>query len=328
MALERGAFRFGAATFPLDPSTANSLLEDADPALHETLLFLTSVLNTHIGPRLSAQAGLLGLTIPHAVESTFAFDPAPFLLSNRFKFPLLCVYRQKDVWDEQTIAYDKSTSTWLFAYVLPPLTFDQARAVQPVLRAVSVVLRRAVHMGWDPAYRAGDSAWTVAGLQKASMVDASYGAYGPVVDQLDEFYRALTGTFTVLEREQPLLTAFDNFGGADIAIDHNDGDGTSVVDAVLLETHAPPTLVSVTPATGTAAGGTTVFVAGSGFRASARYRALFDGADADAVTVIDASTIRCITPEHTAYPSFLSNCRLIDADGHDVTLEDAFTFTA
>jgi hypothetical protein len=326
MALERGAFQFGAATFPLTVDTTQPLLQDADPAVYWTLKLLAATLETYVGPRLVAQGALTGFNLPGAVVMTTASDPSPFLLADQFKFPLLCLYRQQDVWDEQTITSDRSTSTWQFAYVLPPLNSRQIEQLQPILRAVSVTFRRVLHMGWDPAFRAGENVWATAGIQKARLVTATYGGYERI-DALNDFYRALTGTITVLEHERPVPTAFDAFAGADLGIDVRSTDGTDLADVVDVNTYAAPTLTSVSPTAASSAGGTTLTLTGTGFRVGTRPRVTCDGAVADHVLVVNDTTITCKAPAHAAQPTFLSDITIIAADGQSASLSAALTFS-
>jgi hypothetical protein len=323
--LELGAFKFGAASYPLTASTTNTLLQDADPSIHHALAFLSATLHTYFGARLLAQAALHGLALPSAVVATVGIEPEPQLLADQFRLPLFALYRVKDVWDEHTISYDKSTSVWEFAYLLPPLTPVQAKALQPILRAVSVTLRRAIHMGSDPSYLAGTPVWANAGIQKARLVECTYGGWVKV-DNLDQYYRALTGTIAVLEREMPATSAYDNFQGADVETDVRAGDGTTLEAVDDFNTYGPPDIVSVAPTSGTSAGGTLVTITGTGFRTGTRPVVLFDGAAADAVTVVNSTSITCRTPPHAAYPSFVADVMVIAADGQSDTLDDAFTF--
>lgn len=332
MALERGAFAFGAATYPLTTSTTNDLLSDVDPALASALQFLAATFETYFGARLIAQAKLHGLKLPAAVVTKAGIEPAPVLLADQFQFPIFCLYRKRDTYDETSISYDKSISTWEFAYVLPPLTPLQGKEIQPILRAASVTLRRAIHLGYDPAYRSGAPVWAEAGVLKARLVDATYGGFERI-DQLDRFYRALSGTIVVWEREGQVPSAYDMFDGADVtgaegAIDLKVPGEPAVENFVEIETHVAPTVTSVAPTTGTAAGGTAVTITGTGFRVGTRPIVLFDGAAADAVTVVNATTITCVTPPHAAYPSALVDLVLVGSDGQTDTLADAFTFTA
>jgi hypothetical protein len=328
MALELGAFKIGAAEFPLTDSTDNSLLEDADPALYHAALLLASALETYVGDRLLAQAALIGLNLQGAVVKTVSLDPVEFLLHDQFKFPLFCLYRTKDTWSDLAQVGSKSTSTWHFSYVLPPLNPNQQLALHPILRAASVALRRTVTMGWDPAYNDGEKVWDTYGVQKARLTEATYGGIEKMVGDAGQFYRSLTGTIVVEEREVPLPSAFRTFTGVNADLDVGDGDGTVIESFVELETASAPTIVSVNPATGSSDGGETVTIEGTGFRVGTRPRVLFDGAAADAVEVLSSNAIQCVTPAHNAFPTFAADVMVVATDGQVATLEGAFTFEA
>ena len=91
MALETGTFAFGAAVFPLTPSTANPLVRDVDPALATALDFFTWGVEHYLGARLLAQAALHGLALPGAVAIKIGIEPAPFLYADQFKFPIFAL---------------------------------------------------------------------------------------------------------------------------------------------------------------------------------------------------------------------------------------------
>lgn len=327
MGLERNGFAFGSSVYPLTTSTDKWLLDDVDSAVYHTLNFLCATFESYFGARLRAQAALSGFDLQHAVVTPVTIDPTPYLLGDQFGFPIFALYRKKDVWDEHTIAYDKSSSIWEFAYILPPMTAAQAKELQPILRAVSVTMRRVIHMGQDAAYNGGESVWTIAGVQKARVVECVYGGYERI-DNLDEFYRALTGTISVLEREQPVPSEFDNFAGADVEVDLGSQDGTSLADFDDFATNAAPTVTSITPTSGPTSGNTLVTITGTGFRVGTRPIVLFDGATASAATVVNATTATCRSPAHAAYPSFVADLIYIAADGQRATLPAAFTFNA
>jgi hypothetical protein len=84
---------------------------------------------------------------------------------------------------------------------------------------------------------------------------------------------------------------------------------------------APPTIVSVTPATGLTNGGTTVTILGTGFATGATVN--FGGLPASSVDVINATNLAAVTP-----PSVQGtvNVVLTNADGLSATLTSAFTY--
>jgi hypothetical protein len=133
-------FKHGNVEYPLDAAITNTLLKDADPALHFALDFFESVLNTYVGPRLLSQAAREGLRFPSAVEKKIHFEPSPFLLSDQMIFPILCLYRSEDVWKDGNTSFNTDASVWEWDYVLPPLTPRQIEQLNPIFRSVAVVI--------------------------------------------------------------------------------------------------------------------------------------------------------------------------------------------
>lgn len=327
MGKEQGAFRYGAVDFPLTSDTTNSLLQDADPALFRAIDFLSTMIRTYVGDRLITAAQLQGLNLPSAVVTTAPIEPEPYLLGDQFQLPLFALYRVKDVWDYQTVVWDRSSAVWEYSYLLPAMTPVQAKALAPILRAVAMTLRRSIHMGSDPNYNGGEQVWANAGIHHARLVESVYGAWEKV-DKVDKYFRAVTGTIAVMERELPIPEEYSDFAGADVGVDYRAPDGTIITPFVELGPYERPTLTSVSPTSGSADGGDTVTLTGTGFRVGTRPIVLFDGSSADAVTVVDAQTATCRSPKHYAYPSFVSDVIYIAADAQTATLEGGFTFNA
>ncbi len=237
MALEDGTFAYGAAVFPLTPSTNNPLLRDADPALSRALGFFVWGIENYVGARLLTQAALHGLNLPSSVGLTLGTEPSPFLYADQFKFPIFALYRKRDTWTERTIAFDASLSIWEFAYVLPPLTPMQQSALNPILRGVSAVVRRLSSQGRDPAYLDGAPVWSDS-IERIRASECVYGGYEKI-DANGQYYRAVTGTLSVVERELVVDGAFDPLGGTDVSIEHVSPEGTEE-DLVQFSTESDP----------------------------------------------------------------------------------------
>lgn len=318
----------GAVAYPLTALTDNSLLEDADPALFHALAFLSATIRIDVGDRLRAEAALPphNLVIDDAVASTLHIDPLPVLAANQFTFPLFALFRREEGEIEQTMTLRSDAAVWGFAYVLPSLTPAQQIALQPILRSVARSLTRYVRKGSHPDYESGRRVFYEAGIQQAKIGPITYGGYAPI-DETGEsgFFRAITGTIEVLERDMPVSSAITTpFAGANLNIDIRDPDDTVSVDVTTARTQQPPTLVSISPSTGSKAGGTPVAVTGTLFRAPARLA--FGGIEVPAV-VVNATTITAVTPEHAAYPTFAADLIIVNGDGQAARLAEAFTYT-
>ena len=107
----------------------------------------------------------------------------------------------------------------------------------------------------------------------------------------------------------------------------SNGDGVpSVASSILLSSSSsapPPTVTGISPASGTAAGGTAVTITGTGFLAGATVS--LGGTPATGVTVVSGTTITATTPAHAAgaVDVVVSN-----AEQHAGTLPNGYTYTA
>lgn len=325
MPLEK-IFGHGAVSYPLTDSTANSLLQDADPAIHYAIELFEFALNTFVKPRLLAQAVLEDLNFPSAVEKSIHFEPTPFLLSDQLVFPLFCLYRTEDGWDEHTIAFHKDASTWEWAWILPPLTLHQVEKLDPIRRAVAVTISTFANQSFDPRFEEGKTLRELSGIQKMRAGKVRYGAFEQI-DVQEKWWRAVTGQLFVLERDYLPDDAFGFFTGGNTDIDLTTHDGDKVEAFVEVDTTLPPVLDTFAPISGTKAGGTPFLLTGTGFRLGTTPRVLIGGAYASNVYVASAFQITGITPEHEASPNFTADVQVIAADGQESNiLEDAFTF--
>jgi hypothetical protein len=322
-------FLHGQVEYPLKAATTNSLLLDADPALYWALELLSSAIETYAGPRLLAQAAREGINFPSAVEKTIHFEPTPYLLSDQFVFPLLCIYRMEETWNEHTISHNKDSSVWDWAYVLPPLTPRQIEQLHPILRTVAVVVATFAMQSFDPEYNADSTLRDLAGIQKMSAGPVRYGDF-EAIDENKRWWRAVSGRLLVWERGDIALSNLDPFEGADTAIDLTEPSGTKVVAFSEISTDAPFVLESIAPESGSKAGGTLVEITGKNFRPGKRPpRVVIGGAHAASVVVTHPTRLVCVTPEHQAHPTFAADVQAINLDDGQASnvLEGAFTFT-
>lgn len=107
-------------------------------------------------------------------------------------------------------------------------------------------------------------------------------------------------------------------GGRGLVASVGDVITASQVDAL----YPSPTITSVTPNTGAAAGGTAVTVKGTKFQSGATLT--FGGTTATSIVVVDAQTITAVTPAKTAgaYNVVVGN-----SSGTTATLTNGFTYS-
>jgi hypothetical protein len=88
-------------------------------------------------------------------------------------------------------------------------------------------------------------------------------------------------------------------------------------------TPPPPSLTSVAPTSGPAAGGTTITLTGSNFAIGASVRV--NGVSATSVTIVSTTTITAVTPAGTAGARTV---QVTNPDGQSASLSSAFTYVA
>jgi hypothetical protein len=332
-----GSIKAGEVVYPLP--TANgigglgaSLLRDADPSIYFTLEFFTAVLQRHVGPRLMTEAIAAGATmIQGAVGDVIPFDPEPYLLERHTNFPLLAAVR-KSVKFEDIGGQSHSVSDVEVVYTLPPLQAGEAERLIPILKMVVDVLHQRTAQGMDPAYRPtggtlGQSAWNIAGVAVAEVRGASIGS----LEASDEvFFPSVVVQLELKERTAAHLGDFEDWNGANVHEDIASPDGIepTYADLVEVSVNPAPTLASLLPVTGSKAGGTAVTLTGTGFVVGTTPIVLFGGQRALNVVVASTTSITCVTPDHSAYPTALVDVEVINIDGQSDSLVAGFTFTS
>jgi beta-lactam-binding protein with PASTA domain len=114
-------------------------------------------------------------------------------------------------------------------------------------------------------------------------------------------------------------------GGVDVTVINPDGQSGTRTAGFTYTVAPPPTLGSVSPASGATAGGAPVTVNGTNFSAYGTTRVTFDGVDATEVHVSSPSAVTCRTPAHALGAV---NVAVVNSDGQSGTLEDGFTYSA
>jgi hypothetical protein len=228
MADEESAFKWGAAAYPLTPSTANSLLRDADPARFWALDYFKRVLELHLGDRWLAETAAAGLPAAQQaiVAAAIPYDPLPSLRHDQLPFPLLSVFRTTGKTNDVTLNWEHTVSEWVVTYSLPPLSPAQREQLEPALVAVANVIKNRVTQGFDPSYQNGAVVWDAAhgGIEE---ITVSSERFGNMPGSGDLFFPTVMLTLAVTERQDSLTGAFDLLAGEDNATNLRASDGTT-----------------------------------------------------------------------------------------------------
>jgi len=328
-----GEWGHGDVVFPLDGSVSDStpLLELADPALAAVLAFLPEVLQLQLGAALTAYAAIDGIVISDAVISSTNAEPVPALYADRTRFPFFALYRKGETYATHTVAFDKSVSEWEFAYVLPPLMPQPQERIVPILHAVASVIRKALHVGYHPLYEDGAEVLKDAGIMSSRLVSVRYERYERMASaagsNAEQFFRAVVGTIEVVEVDRAVVGAFEAFTGANVNVDQESEDGTTIADGVALATSQKPTVTLVSPNSGTKAGNTAITITGTLFAPGPTPRVFIGGAECTSVVRVSTTSMTARTPAHDAYPTFMADVVVTNGDGQSGTLSAGYTFT-
>jgi len=320
-------WKHGGVEYPLKAATTDSLLKDCDPAIHYAIDLFAAVIDEYIGERLLAQAALVDLKFPSAVERTLHFEPSPFLQAHDMVFPIFALYRSEETWDRHGHAYEKDSSVWSWAYVLPPLTPHQIEKLNPILRSVAVVVSSFAMQSFDPNWEAGKTLRDLSGIQQMTAGPVRYMDIEMLDGGQNEWWRAVSGKLLVQERSSIVLEGLDVFEGANVGIDLHEPEGV-IEEFVELNTHLPPVLTEILPSSGTKAGSVYFEIVGTGFRIGTPIQILIGGAYAASARVASPFRLTGLTPEHAAHPTYAADVQVIDADGQaSNVLAAAYTFT-
>lgn len=331
-------FAFGGVTYPLTTNSGNTLLRDADPSLYALLDFYSNMITTLVGARLVAAAtAAVGPTgqppFTVAVKYLLADDPAKHIHGEQVKFPLLAIYRKRGELASRTTIKRHRIAELEVAYVLPPLDEAQSELLKPILHTIGDVLDCVTELGFFPTYTppfsgalAGSSVWQPTGLAEVGFVSDEYGEYFG-----KEFvFPAWVGKLR-LKEQIGAPTGLSPFAAVDIQIDLQSVDGTTVTAAVLdaTDTNEPPegysarpTVTSLSPVTGPAAGGTAITVTGTGFKAGATVS--IGGVLCTSIVVVSGTSITATTPAGTS--GQIAACIVVNPDGQVGPLAAAFTY--
>lgn len=320
-------FKVGGVTYPLTAATTNSLLRDGDPALYYALQLFEAVIEEYIGARLLAEAALVKLNFPSAVERAIHYEPSPHLQAHDMVFPLFALYRSEETWERETVSFEKATSVWSWAYVLPPMTPRQIEKLDPILHNVASIVSITAMQSFDPNWEDGKTLRDLAGIQKMVAGPVSYAALEMLDGDQNQWWRAVQGKVFVQERTDIVLDDLDVFDGANLKVDLDVPEG-KVEAFVEADTYLPPVISQILPASGTKDGSAYFEIIGTGFRVGTPAKVLIGGAYASSVVVASPFKVTGLTPEHEAHPTYAADVQVIDQDGQaSNVLAGAYTFT-
>jgi hypothetical protein len=335
--VDNADFTVGAVKQPITSSLTDPLVFDADPAVAYSLDFWTFLITQYVEPRLVAALAAAGVkdntgaAIDKAVKQSYSFIPTPELLDSQIKFPMLALGRVRSLTGRFTASWEHDRGIFALVYALPPLDSAQAYAITPVFRLIEALLRKKTTQSFDPAYtppggKQGESPWGIAraGVERIGFGDpyrdpADCTEYGELESTKGLVFPCIRMTGYFVERDM-YTAAQHKFLGADITGNLVAPDGTEVASFMQAATQPATTLASLNPASGPAAGGTSVTITGTGFlqQGSQPIQVFFGKTAATNVVWVSPTQITCTTPAVSGSGPLAVT--VVNADGQQATI--------
>ena len=314
-----------------------------DPLLDVLLSYLQAVINTRTKAAYKTVCkfktpGTAGAD-PLPVAFTFAHNPTDECFSTG-RLPALFAWRM-----QPHAARTTRTQGWLIressiAVLWAPLraTQEQARVREPFRNAVAAAIDLALLRGRDPAWKVdGDTYFDAQTYGSTFARQAKLWSHRvqqiephPIIIDFDHGPKVpFDALLAQIEVKEILSSALDDFAALAGVTSSITTNGLATVSASM-----KVTVTDVSPATGAAAGGTTITVTGHQFQ-----RELPDPTQPDAYTLptiaidgefcsdvawVDESTLTASTPAHAAGGPF--DVVVTNPSGASAALADAFTY--
>lgn len=203
-------FKIGGVWYPLrgtgndQTTTGVSVVRDVDPGSHYLLRFFERILNWGIADGVAAVLPSMpagGPTQGIAVRQTTTVDPMVWLKAHTWRFPLLALYPvSEEPARDRTGTWAQTTTVYKLAYVLPPMTAEQAEhGFALLMSARRLMVLGCEHFGASPI-DSGDNPLEDAGVNTVEFARAEYGVLQS--SEGASSYPSLVADLVVTYREQ------------------------------------------------------------------------------------------------------------------------------
>lgn len=241
--------KFGLVEFPVegDQVTDTQLYSVLDPLLDRMLGLFRAAINQELGQGIDSVAATsvwaavrtgtkLATALP--VADVLYTHPTPqVVLSSKYSFPLLAVYRESGAGDEFSLALEQDKCQWGVDYILGPLDPADHRRLTAAIRGVFMVLKQTIRQGSHPAYDGGAKQFADEELWKLQLVrwQAGPAKFGEA-DKGQEFFALhleLGSEELVVPDEDAAAAPFE---GTSVNAGIGGGEGGILPDALQMRT--------------------------------------------------------------------------------------------
>jgi hypothetical protein len=222
--------QYGGIKYPIEsPGTGGSLLESCDPFVWRALSLYRAVILAYVGQALTdAMAG----QVRSAVEQITHLDPSEWLLKTSFAHPLLAVYPVSGTEAGLTLERKSVTTRYRVAYVLPPLTAEQASRVLPVLTAIRKLLSTVTSRQGDESHESHETVFFDAEIASVTPLAWEIGVLKKEDGSQD--FPTLFFDLQVVERENYNAENQPDYSYSSASVDLAESGQTTLEDLVII----------------------------------------------------------------------------------------------
>jgi hypothetical protein len=235
--MENQNFQVGGINFPLATSTGKSLLQDLDPGLFWLLDYFPSVIQEFLGDRWNQEVNAAGRSDldGYVVHQAISYDPANFLSSNTFEFPLLAVFNTGSTKEYQTITLYREIRQFKLLYIMDPLDSVQTALLHPFLKGVEDVIVNRTLEGVDSNYRDGLPVWMVAGIESIGISNSQINNFTLDNKQSNQPFQVLMMNFDIAQIKGYKSGSLEDLAGSDATLDGYNSSGDVVITVETME---------------------------------------------------------------------------------------------
>lgn len=221
--------KYGDVTVPTTAATAGATLAtECDPTIDGLVADFKSIINTKCAAAYAAAMGTgYKSTSGLVVDLTFTHEPDPSIAKMTWSGPALFLWRAQERYFKRTNVHNDVEATVKLAYVMPPMTIEEAQKYGQIRTAIRTCLLGFIENKGDPVRKPG-TLLSAYGLDSFNWTGAQFGYWDNQL-QVTMPFAVLDMTALMRERHEWVLTQYGALTRADTTVTSKDDTGETTV---------------------------------------------------------------------------------------------------
>lgn len=211
-----------------------TLTTTCDPTITGLLADFKAIINTRCAAAWAAAMGLKSAS-GNVVDATYAHEATPAISKLTWTGNAMFMWRDKERVFQRTNVHDDIESTVKVAFVMRPLSIDDAQKYESIRTAVRTCLQGFVKFKGDPTCKP-ETLLSSYGLDSFTWTEFRYGYWDHEIDTT-QIFAVLDCTALMREREEWVLSQYDALTRIDTTVSSNEGSAST---DVLSDQFTPP----------------------------------------------------------------------------------------